>query len=108
MRRFADKTTHWYTDGSMSKDKSGATCLTAAVAKSLEDDSQNVLIDLPVENHDLRLHTSVRAEHVAIATAVADAPADKPITIFTDSLTSIYNIKGMLGIRKGTGTTSTS
>jgi hypothetical protein len=38
----------------------------------------------------------VRAEHAALATAVRDAPAGKPITIFTDSLTSIWDIKGML------------
>jgi ribonuclease HI len=35
-------------------------------------------------------------EHAALATAVREAPANQPITIFTDSLTSIWNIKGML------------
>ena len=93
-RRFDDKDRHWYTDGSKSRNKK----LTAAVVKALEDSGTgtNIRVTFPDDSHDLRLHTSVMAEHAALATAVREAPADQPITIFTDSLTSIWNIKGML------------
>jgi hypothetical protein len=93
-RRFDDKDDHWYTDGSKSRNKK----LTAAVVKGLEDPGTdiNIRVAFPEDRHDLRLHTSVMAEHAALATAVREAPADQPITIFTDSLTSIWNIKGML------------
>jgi ribonuclease HI len=92
--RFDDKDHHWYTDGSKSRNKK----LTAAVVKGLEDSGadKNIRVTFPDDSHDLRLHTSVMAEHAALATAVREAPADQPITLFTDSLTSIWNIKGML------------
>jgi ribonuclease HI len=94
LQQFTDKDSHWYTDGSKSRKKA----LTAAVVKSMNkpDNSDNIRIHFPENSHDLRLHTSVRAEHAALATAVRDAPAGQPVTILTDSLTSKWNIKGML------------
>jgi hypothetical protein len=68
------------------------------VVKGLEDPGTdiNIRVTFPEDSHDLRLHMSVMAEHAALATAVREAPADQPITFLTDSLTSIWNIKGML------------
>lgn len=57
---------------------------------------KNIRVTLPENRHGLQLYASVMVEHTVLAKAVSDAPTLQSLTIFTDSLTSIRNIKGML------------
>jgi hypothetical protein len=55
---------------------------------------KHISITAPENSRGLQSYASVMVEHTVLVKAVSDAPTLQPLTIFTDSLTSIRNTRG--------------
>ncbi len=89
--RFADKSNHWYTDGSKLSN--------GVISGSVVHPAQDKHVYLQMTGHDPQLNTAVRAELGALSHAIATAEPThqhQEVTIFTDCLTAMYNIMSML------------